>query len=161
MNENLNRFLNQLTRRIAPHAGVRNLVVPEMRSPEVFDSFEPEFRSDLNAWFDFRAIDMIDYLAVNEYWFIMMAAAALVRAETVPVGKQNVQDGVFVLRRRFWRELQSNIVYEKLLKGLADRMSGSETDFAKGEGLLVWDPSTPRGVVMRVNPVFFANTGNL
>ncbi len=40
-------------------------------------------------------------------------------------------------------------------------MSGSETDFAKGEGLLVWDPSTPRGVVMRVNPVFFANTGNL
>lgn len=161
MKENLNRFLNQLTVRIAPHRSVRNLVVPEMRSPEVFYSFEPEFRRDLNALFDFQAIDMIDYLSVNEYWFIMMAAAALVRAETLPVSKQGVQDGIFVLRSRFWRESESNAMYGKLLKGLADRMSGRETDLASEEGLLVWDPSTPRGVVMRVNPVFFANTGNL
>jgi len=161
VNAKLNRFLAKLSRRIAPHASMRNLVVPEMRSPEVFDSFELQFRNDLNAFFDARAIAMMDYLAVNEYWFIMMAAATLVRVEALPASTDDVHNGIFLLRGRLWREAECNTVFGKLRAGLADRMSGRETDLAKEEGLLVWDASAPREPLMRLNPVFFHNTGNM
>lgn len=161
MSGNLNRFLSKLANRIAPHAGVRNLIVPEMRSPEVFDSFEPEIRSDLNAFFDARAIAMMDYLAVNEYWFIMMAAATLVRVGALPASTDDVHNGIFLLRGRLRRESERNALFGKLRNGFADRLSGRETDLAKEEGLLVWDVSTPREPLMRLNPVFFQDTGNM
>ncbi len=161
MTANLNRFLSKLSSRIAPHVSVRNLVVPEIRSPEVFDSFEPEFRNDLNAFFDARAIAMMDYIAVNEYWFIMMAAATLVRVETLPANTDDVHNGIFLLRGRLWRESERRALFGKLRNGLADRMSGRETDLAKEDGFLVWDPSAPREPLMRLNPVFFQDTGNM
>ncbi len=157
----LNAFLARLSLRIDPQLDVRNVMIPGMRSPEVFDSFEPEFRRDLNSFFDAHAIDMMDRLAANEYWFIMMAAAALVRARTSPVCAQDVQDGVFLLRGRIWRHQELNAIYGKLRDGFADRMSGQETLLAKQEGMLVWDSSERGGELLRVNPVFFSNTGSL
>lgn len=161
MISSLNRFLSKLAKRIAPHKGMQNLTMPEMRSPEVFDSFEPEFQRDLRRFFDETALAMMDYLAVNEYWFIMMAAASLMRVDSLPAAVDDVHEGIMLLRCRLFREAERNIVYDRITNGQADRMSGRETEIAKQEGLLVWDPSVPGGIVMRINPVFFTNTRNV
>ncbi len=157
----LSAFLSKLSMRIAPHGAVRNLAIPQMNSPEVFDSFEPQFRQDLNEFFEPGAVDMIDYLSVNEYWFIMMAAAALVCCNCLPARTTDVQDGIFLLRNRIRRDPQGKAVLAKLQNGLADKLSGAETQYARQEGLLVWGETYPGGVgslLVKVNPVFFNRT---
>lgn len=155
----LNLFLRKLAERIAPHAAVRNLVIPQMRSPEVYDSFEPLFRKDLSEFFDARALDMMDYLSVNEYWFIMMAAAALVRCRSLPARSLDVQEGIFLLRNRLRRGPLGSKVFAKLQQGQADKLNSAEADYARREGLLVWGESYGATVIVKVNPVFFQNTG--
>lgn len=155
----LNAFLAKLSARIAPHTAVRNIVVPQMNSPEVVDSFEPEFRKELENFFDYRAIDMMDHLAVNEYWFLKMAAAALVRSQSLPVRPIGVQDGIFALRHRIQRDSDDAGVFALLLMGQADKLNAAQAAYAKQEGLLVWGESYNGSMLMKVNPVFFANTG--
>ena len=155
----LNAFLARLSVRIEPHRSVRNIVIPQMRSPEVVDSFEPEFRKGLEGFFDYRAIDIMDYLSVNEYWFLMMAAVALVRCRSLPASCADVQEGIFVLRHRILRAEQGGAVFPILLKGQADKLNAAQVEFAKQEGLLVWGDSFAGQMEVKVNPVFFRNTG--
>jgi|AGTN01.1.fsa_nt_gi hypothetical protein len=155
----LNAFLAKLSARIAPHKAVRNIVIPQMNSPEVVDSFEPEFRKELENFFEYRAIDMMDHLAVNEYWFLKMAAAALVKSRSLPATPTDVQEGIFVLRHRIWREAEGSAIFNLLLHGQGDKLTAVRTDYAKQEGLLVWGESYNGSMLMKVNPVFFANTG--
>lgn len=155
----LHRFLAKLSARIAPHQAVRNIVIPQMRSPEVVDSLEPEFRKELESFFDYPAIDMMDHLSVNEYWFLMMAAAALVRCQSVPCRTIDVQEGIFVLRHRIQRNAEGAGVFSTLFKGQADKLSAVQVEFAKQEGLLVWGDSYAGQLQVIVNPVFFRNTG--
>lgn len=155
----LNAFLAKLSARIAPHQAVRNIIIPQMNSPEVVDSFEPEFRKELENFFEYRAIDMMDHLAVNEYWFLATAAAALVRSQSLPVGPIGVQDGIFALRHRIQRDSDGAGVFALLLKGQADKLNAAQAAYAKQEGLLVWGESYNGSMLMKVNPVFFANTG--
>lgn len=155
----LNDFLAKLTSRIAPHVALRNLIVEGMRSPEVFDSFEKVFRDDLGRFFDLPAIDFIDRLAVNEYWFIMMAAATLVRTKHLPAGKDDVREGLFVLRSSISsKTAESQAAFAKIRQGIGDKMSGTETAAAKQDALLVWDASQFGSPTMKPNPVFFQNT---
>lgn len=153
----MNAFLSQLSARIAAH--LRNIVIAQMRSPEVFDSFEPEFRKELEIFFDYAAIDMIDHLAVNQYWFLMMAAAALVRSQSLPVRPIGVQDGIFALRHRIQCNPDGAGVFPLLLKGQADKLNAAQVAYAKQEGLLVWGESHNGSMLVNVNPAFFANTG--
>lgn len=155
----LNSFLAGLTARIEPQRSVRNIVIPQMRSPEVVDSFEPAFRKELEGFFEYRAIDMMDHLSVNEYWFLMMAAAALVRGRSKPLRTIDVQDGIFVLRGRIMRDVLGRTVYPVLLAGQPDKLSGEQTEYARREGLLVWGDSFSGQMLVKVNPVFFKNTG--
>lgn len=155
MTANVSRFLSQLARRIAPHTGVRNVVIPEIRSAEVFESLERQFQNDIHRFLEPAAIDYIDSRAVNEYWFIMMLAAALVIADSLPLSADDAQAGVLVLRRRFMRDNAMAALLEKVKSGAFERMSSHEMDMAKREGMIVWDVTNPHGDLMRINPAYF------
>ena len=157
--QKINDFLRRLSARIEPHRSVRNIVIPQMRSPEVVDSLEPEFRKELEGFFEYRAIDMMDHLSVNEYWFLMMAAAALVRCRSLPVSCADVQEGIFVLRHRILQDEQGGAVFSILLRREADKLNAAQVEFAKQEGLLVWGDSYVGQMKVNANPVFFQNTG--
>ncbi len=151
----VSRFLNRLEKRIAPHVGVRNIVIPEIRSAEVFASLERQFQSDVLQYLEPAAIDYIDERAVNEYWFIIMLASALVLAESVPLTAADAQAGVLLLRRRFGRDNTSAAIFEKVQSGAFEKLAPGEMGFAKHEGLIVWDASSPYGDMLRINPAMF------
>lgn len=155
----LNSFLARLTGRIAPQRDGRNLMISELRSPEVVDSLEAEFRQQLERFFDYRAIDMMDHLSVNEYWFLLMTGAALVRCRSLPASTLDVQEGIFVLRCRILRNVQGEAVFELLRKKQADKLNAAQVEFAKAEGLLVWGRTFAGQMQVKTNPVYFGNTG--
>ncbi len=157
----IDRFLARLLRRILPQAGLRNVMIPGICSPEVVESLEPVFRADLSYFFTARALHAMDYLALNQYWFIMMAAAALVKARSLPATALDVQTGVLMLRHRLLRDDETRVVFEKLRANQAERLNAAQMAVAKREGMLLWEENFPQNELMRVNLVFFQHTGEV
>jgi hypothetical protein len=132
----------------------RRVALSQFRGSEMFAECGPEFHQRLSKYLSAPAIEAIDKVSYNAFWFVLMVGTTLVVADQFPAGAEDVAMALRFQRRIVTRDPGMPALLAKVGTGNFDKLTRRELEEAGQRSLLLMETSGPEGGTLIFNPVF-------
>jgi hypothetical protein len=132
----------------------RRIALTGFNGSELFAERGPDFHQRLRKYLSPQAIEAINKVSCNAFWFVLMAGTTAALAEHFPAGADDVQAALIVQRRIVSRDPGMQELIEKVARVNFDKLSKKEFEEAGQRSLILLQVGGPEGECLIFNPVF-------
>ena len=132
----------------------RRVALSQFHGADMFAQVGPEFHQRMCKYLSPQAIEAIDKVAYNSFWFLLLVGTTAAQAASFPAGAEDVQTALLVHRRLITRDVGMHELLAKVKTGKFDTLTTKELHEAGQRSLILMEASGPEGGSSIFNPVY-------